>query len=87
MSHVLIRSKVQDSSKWKAAYDAHLGVRKAAGLTERQLFHNADNPNEIVILFEASDLGKARAFFSSDDLRQKMQASGVVDKPDIYFLT
>jgi hypothetical protein len=87
MSHVLIRSKVQDSAKWKVAYDAHLSIRQAAGLTERQLFHNVDNPNEIVILFAARDLGQARAFFSSADLRQKMQESGVVDKPDIYFLT
>jgi hypothetical protein len=40
-----------------------------------------------VLLFETSDLDKARAFVSSDDLRQKMQESGVTDKPDGYFLT
>jgi hypothetical protein len=41
----------------------------------------------VILLFETSDLGKARAFMSSDDLRQKMEESGVTDKPDIYFLT
>jgi hypothetical protein len=87
MPHVLVRSKVQDFAKWKVKYDEHLSARKAAGLTERNLFRNADNPNEVILLFEASDLGKARAFVSSDDLRQKMQESGVSDKPDIYFLT
>jgi len=87
MPHVLIRSKVQDFAKWKIAYDSHLAVRKAVGLTERQLLRNADNPNEVVLLFEASDLGKARAFACSTDLKQKMQEAGVVDKPDIYFLT
>ena len=34
MPHVLIRSKVQDFAKWKAAYDGHLSTRKTAGLTE-----------------------------------------------------
>jgi hypothetical protein len=87
MPHVLVRAKVQDFAKWKVVYDQHLSARKAAGLTERQLFRNADNPNEVVLLFEASDLGKARAFASSDDLRQRMQESGVIDKPDMYFLT
>ena len=87
MPHVLVRHKVQDFAKWKVGYDAHLPARKAAGLSERHLLRNADNPNEVIILFEASDLGKARAFASSADLRQKMQEIGVVDKPDLYFLT
>ena len=87
MPHVLVRSKVQDFAKWKVKYDEHLSVRKAAGLTERYLFRNADNPNEVILLFETNDLDKARAFASSDDLRQKMQEAGVTDKPDMYFLT
>ena len=87
MPHVLVRSKVQDFAKWKVKYDEHQSVRKAAGLTERYLFRNADNPNEVILLFETSDLAKARVFASSDDLRQKMQESGVTDKPDMYFLT
>jgi hypothetical protein len=87
MPHVLIRSKVQDFAKWKGKYDEHLNVREAAGLTERYLLRNADNPNEVIMLFEASDLDKARALASSSDLRQRMQEAGVADKPDIYFLT
>jgi hypothetical protein len=87
MPHVLIRHKVQDFGKWKPGYDAHLQARQAAGLTERLLSRNADNPNEVILLFEAKDLGKARAFASSADLKKKMQEVGVIDKPDIYFLT
>lgn len=86
MPHVLIRHKVQDFAKWKPGYDAHLAARQAAGLTERLLARNADNPNEVIVLFEAKDLGKARAFAGSADLKQKMTEVGVTDKPDIYFL-
>jgi predicted nucleic acid-binding protein len=57
--------QVQDFAKWKAAYDGHLSTRKTAGLTERYVLRNADNPNEVFVLFEASDLDKARAFASS----------------------
>jgi len=83
---MLVRSKVRDFTTWKPAYDAHKPVRDAAGLTEKYLLRNADDANEIVLLFEAQDLDRAKAFAASADLRERMQESGVVDKPDIYFL-
>ena len=39
------------------------------------------------LLIEADDLQKAKEFAGSVDLREKMQEAGVVDKPDIYFLS
>ena len=38
------------------------------------------------MLFEVDDLGRAREFVGSDDLREAMQRAGVVDRPDILFL-
>jgi hypothetical protein len=84
--HLLIRHKVKDFAKWKPGYDAHQPARQAAGLTETLLARNADNPNEVIILFAAKDLAQARAFAGSADLKAKMQEVGVVDQPDIYFL-
>jgi hypothetical protein len=51
------------------------------------LLRNIDDPNEVIILFELEDLQKAREFSASSDLRERMQEAGVVDKPDIYFLS
>lgn len=86
MPHVLIRHKVEDFAKWKPGYDAHLPARTAAGLTEKLLARNADDPNEVILLFGAKDLAKARAFAASADLKQKMQQLGVMGPPDIRFL-
>ena len=86
MAFMLVRSKVRDFKTWKTAYDAHQPARIDAGLTEKYLLRSADDANEIVILFEAQDLNRAKTFAASADLREKMQESGVVDKPDIYFL-
>jgi hypothetical protein len=86
MTFMLVRSKVRDFKTWKIAYDAHQPMRLGAGLTEKYLLRGADDANEIVILFEAQDLNRAKAFAASADLRERMQESGVVDKPDIYFL-
>ena len=86
MMHMLIRHKVADFGKWKPVYDAHLPSRQRAGLKEEHLFHNAEDPNEVLLLFSVEDVDKAKAFSASDDLRQAMEKSGVSDKPDVYFL-
>lgn len=83
---MLIRHKVRDFKAWKVGYDAHQPKRVEAGLTEKYLLRGADDANEVVILFEAQDLNRAKAFAASADLRERMQEVGVVDKPDIYFL-
>ncbi len=86
MAFLLIRHKVRDFDTWKTGYDAHQPKRIEAGLTEKYLLHSEDDANEVVILFEAEDLDRAKAFAASADLREKMQEVGVVDTPDIYFL-
>jgi hypothetical protein len=87
MSHtVLIRHKVRDFNAWKLGFDAHAPKRAEAGLSNRQLLRSAEDANEVVILLDAKDLGRAQAFIASPDLRETMQSFGVADKPDVYFL-
>lgn len=86
MAFMLIRHKVKDFKTWKTGYDAHQPKRAEAGLTEKYVLRGADDDIEVVILFEAEDLNRAKTFTASADLREKMQEVVVVDKPDIYFL-
>ena len=83
---VMVRHQVADFGKWKPAYDAHAPARAKAGLKELHVLRNIDNPDEIVLLFSADDLGKAKAFVASQDLREAMEKAGVTGKPDICFL-
>ena len=71
---------------WKPGYDGHLPKRVEEGLTEKYLLRGADDPNEVIILFEAQDIDRAKAFSESQDLRDTMEKFGVVGKPDIYYL-
>lgn len=83
---MIVRSKVRDFAEWKSEYDAHLPKREEAGLTEKHLLRGADDPNEVILVFEVADLHLAKAFNESADLREAMQRAGVVDKPDFYYL-
>lgn len=86
-SYLLIRHKVKDFTSWKPAYDEHLPKRNEAGLTEKILLRGISDKNELIVLFECRDLERARKFVESEDLKDAMKRAGVIDKPDIYFLT
>ncbi len=86
MPYMLVRHKVENYARWKPVFDEHAPIRTAASLKVGHLFRDANDPDEVLILFEAADLQKAREFAESSSLRDAMEKAGVADKPDIYFL-
>jgi heme-degrading monooxygenase HmoA len=86
MPYLLVRHKVIDYERWKSAFDAHSLIRQANGSRGGQVFRNAADPNELVLLLEWDVLERARQFVQSEELRQVMQQAGVVDHPTICFL-
>lgn len=86
MSHLIIRVTVQDFGKWKQVYDSNLSARESAGLKELNLWRNADKLNEVVLLFDVSDLAKAKAYTLSPELKEKLKAGGVIGPPENLFL-
>ena len=86
MSHLLIHHHVQDFTTWKAGYDDHKSVRDSSGLKELHVLQGLEDANEVVILFEAEDIAKARDFMSSDDLKETMARLGVIGAPRVVEL-
>ena len=85
MSYAIVKHTVADYARWKPIFDADGANRQAAGSKGGQLFRSADDPNEVVILFEW-DLQLARQDSQGEEVRAKMQAAGVLDPPEISFL-
>ena len=87
MAHfVMVQGKIKDFKTWKAAYDAHISVRKEFGLGDDQIFQSTDDPNQIVIILKAADLNRAKAFMADPSVQEVISKSGVVGTPDIHFL-
>ena len=86
MVHMIVRHKVADYNRWKEAFDAHLGVRKAAGETDYRVLLSVEDPREVTLFFDWGSLERARRFAGSDDLKEAMKHAGVVGDPDIRFL-
>jgi len=86
MPYVLVVHKVQDYDRWRPYFDSDLANQRAAGLTVRHVLRGADDPQEFVVLFEAENLGRARALAGSEELRKIMQEAGVLGRPEMHFL-
>jgi len=86
-NYVIVRHRVSDYAEWKRGFDGHEGRRAEAGLSVVHVLRSADDPHMVVIMLKASDLARAKAFAASLDLKEAMQKSGVIDRPDAYFLT
>jgi hypothetical protein len=87
MAHMLVRHKVADFDKWKSVYEDHRSAREAAGLRDLHLWRNEDDPSEVLLLFEVSDVEKAKRFAGSPDAKEKMETAGVQELPDVVFLS
>lgn len=81
---VMVTHKVKDWTSWKKVYEDHKQARIAAGLTDRSVGYEVDNDKMVTLVDVVSDLPKARAFFASKELKDKMQAAGVEGAPTIF---
>ncbi len=86
MTYVLVQQSVEDYDKWKPLFDKDGPIRQANGSKGGIVLRNADDANHITVLLEWDSLENARAFVSSDELRERMQRAGVTSAPDVYFL-
>jgi len=75
----------KDFAHWKKAFDGDRAEREAAGLTTLHVLREHANPNFLALMFEASDVGRARAFSQSPELAARMREGGIVGTPRIRF--
>jgi hypothetical protein len=52
---------------------------------EEYVLRGADDPSDVVLLFKASSLDRARAFLANQSVGDATEKSGVVGKPDAHF--
>ena len=60
--NLTIHHRVTDYTAWRKGYDAHEQNRRSAGITNGRVFRSAEDPNDVVVLQDVTDLAKARTF-------------------------
>ncbi len=83
--NLTIHHQVSDYPSWRSGYDDREKSRVAAGVTNGRVFRGAEDPNDIVILQDVADMGRARAWFTGEELKFAMQKTGVVGPTSFHF--
>jgi heme-degrading monooxygenase HmoA len=86
MTYMLVQHSVENFEQWKQGFDANGVARKAAGSKGGFVLRNADDPNQVDVLLAWDNLEDARAFASSNELREAMRNAGVTGAPNVTFL-
>ena len=89
MPYLLERHKVEDYDRWREVFDADADNRAASGSRGARVFRDADDPTEVVVLFEYESLQRARERVGSGALREKFGEAGVaggVGGTEFHFL-
>jgi hypothetical protein len=83
---IMVVHKVKDFDAWLKVYDNEgVSTRAANGLVDRGLARGIDDPNMVYIVFAVTDMAKAKARVSSEELKKIMTDAGVEGPPRIHF--
>jgi len=83
MKYLMGQTTVTEFDRWHSTFKGNASHRAEHGERGYQIFQIADDPNEIVLLFEWDDDSDPRAYFESDETRETMSEAGVISPPDL----
>ncbi len=86
VTHLHVGFRVKDYDQWKAGYDADIEHRLASGETAFRVLRDVDDPNLVTVLSEQENVEQVRAFMSSPDLKERMEAAGIIDMGQMFIL-
>lgn len=87
MVRLFVRHNVAEYAAWRAVYDEFDRERRPMGVTADAVFRSIDDPNDVTVWHDFAGADEARAFVSSEALRNATQRAGVQGEPQIWFVT
>ena len=83
-----IRSVVMLKTKawtpWKASFESGRQERRQNGLVDRAYGHEAGDTTKAIVVVAVTDTAKARAYWASDQLKQRRAQGGVIGDPQRF---
>ena len=83
MAYFFGRISVEDYATFRKTFDSKEDMRQAAGALSSAVYQSVDDPNEVVVHVEFPTADAAKAFSTSEGLRNAIQQAGVKEQPRI----
>ena len=87
MVRLFARMDVADFENWRKVYDEFYGERSAMGVMGAAAFQLVEDPTDVTLWHDFETAEVARAFVSSEALRNVMQRAGVQGEPEFWFVS
>ena len=75
---------VKDWEVWRKSFESGRQLRMDNGLSDRAYGHDVDDDHKVVVVVVVNDSARARAFWNSDQLKQKRAEGGVIGQPERF---
>lgn len=86
MAKLYVHHKVKDYAAWRKTFDDLTAARTRFGCTGHQVFRSPNDASEITILTDWQNVDQAKAYATSNELKEGMKDAGVLSQPDVMFL-
>lgn len=87
MIRLFVRNQVAAYAVWRKVYDEFDDTRRPMGVIGDAVFQSIDDPNDVTVWHDFETADEARAFASSEIVRESMQRSGVEGAPQVWSVT
>jgi hypothetical protein len=75
---------VKDWEAWQKAFEEGKQERADNGIAARVIGHDLNNDKKVTLVTAITDTAKAFSYYKSDAIKKRMEASGVIGKPDRF---
>jgi uncharacterized protein (DUF1330 family) len=82
---LMVSVKVEDFSKWKAAFDAASPMREKMGIKILGIYQNAEDERNVTLLSDYPSLEMARGILASPEWEAAQQKAGVIGGFDVEY--
>ena len=86
MAYMIGRVSVADYGTFREAFSGAEEMRQGAGALNSTVYQSVDDPNEVIVQVEFPTADAAKAFQTSQALRDAMQKAGVQGQPRILIV-
>jgi hypothetical protein len=77
---VLVEHRVKDFDHWKPFFTRDAKRQRKAGFTRWTIGRSIDDPDDVVVVAECTDLDKAKEVYSDPEVGEIVKKAGVVGK-------
>jgi quinol monooxygenase YgiN len=82
MVYIHLRLNVADYDTWRAGFYANESNHRSAGSTGvNQFYRDVENLNNVTLIMEWDEAGKAQAYLNDPHTKESMDAAGVTGRP------